>query len=124
MTVLRHPSLGDVELGHDFDAGDDRVLRPLRYLENVLEHAVNSKAYLHEVRAGLDVDVARIAAERIDQNQVHHLHYGSALGLVHERAQVHVRGLGPHELQAFRLRDVAQQKTKGGVELVALLDGL
>ena len=71
--VLRHALLGDVELGHDLDARDDRAVellgdRPHRRLQ----HAVDAVLHVHRVVLRLDVDVARAPLDggedgRIDQ---------------------------------------------------------
>ena len=58
--VLRHALLGDVELGHDLDARDDRAVELLRDRPHRrLQHAVDAVLHVHRVVAGLDVDVAR-----------------------------------------------------------------
>jgi hypothetical protein len=56
--VLRDALLGDVQLGHDLDAADDRrvVLLGDR-LHGRLEHTVDAVLDHHLVVAGLDVDV-------------------------------------------------------------------
>ena len=55
--VLRQAALGDVELGHDLDARDDRGLQPARRRLDVVEHAVDAVADLDLVLERLDVDV-------------------------------------------------------------------
>ena len=71
--VLRHALLGDVELGHDLDARDDRAVellgdRPHRRLQ----HAVDPVLHVHRIVLRLDVDVARAPLDggvdrRVDQ---------------------------------------------------------
>ena len=63
--VLRHALLGDVELRHDLDAGDDRAVealvdRPHRRLQ----HAVDPVLHVHRIVLRLDVDVAGPALDR------------------------------------------------------------
>ena len=72
--VLRHALLGDVELGHDLDARDDRRMelfgdRPHRRLQ----HAVDAVLHVHRVVAGLDVDVARAPLNGREDGRIHQL---------------------------------------------------
>ena len=72
--VLRRALLGDVELGHDLDPGDepgDEVARDGRGVE---DHAVHAEAHAHVARARLEVDVGGAAAHRVGDHRVHELH--------------------------------------------------
>ena len=61
--VLRDALLGDVELRHDLDAADDRLVVPLvDRLHRLVEHAVDAVLDHHLGVARLDVDVARRGA--------------------------------------------------------------
>ena len=69
--VLGHALLGDVQLGHDLDAADDRgvVLLGDR-LHGRLEHAVDAVLDHHLVVAGLDVDVGGAAVQGVEDRGV------------------------------------------------------
>ena len=80
-SVLRHALLGDVELGHDLDARDDRAVeaavdRPHRRLQ----HAVDAVLHVHRVVAGLDVNVARPALNRGVDGRVDQPDDGAGIG--------------------------------------------
>ena len=63
--VLRHALLGDVELGHDLDARDDRAVELLGdRLHRRLQHAVDAVLDVHRVVLRLDVDVAGAPLDR------------------------------------------------------------
>ncbi len=68
--VLRQALLGDVELGHDLDARDERVAQLQRRMHHVVEHAVDAEADAHLLLVRLDVDVGGAALERVDQQHV------------------------------------------------------
>ena len=57
--VLRKTLLGDVQLGHDLDAGRDRVAELHRRLHHVVEDAVDAEPDPELLLVRLDVDVAR-----------------------------------------------------------------
>src|ERR1700730_7436753 len=71
--VLREAALGDVELGHDLHAADDRCLQLHRRLHRLVEHAVDAVADAEVLLVRLDVDVARALLDRVEQDQVHEL---------------------------------------------------
>ena len=71
--VLRHPFLGDVQLGHHLDAGENRTMklpvdRPHRRLQDTIDpvldvHGVILRLYMDVARAPLN----RRVNDRIDQ---------------------------------------------------------
>ena len=72
--VLRHALLGDVELGHDLDARDDRgVMALVDRLERFVEHAVDAVLDDHFVVARLDVNVRGAALDGVEDDRVDQL---------------------------------------------------
>ena len=70
--VLRQAALGNVELGHDFQARDQRgVQRPVG-LHHLAQRAVDAKAHGGMALVGLDVDVAGAIAGGLRQQRVEH----------------------------------------------------
>ena len=55
--VLRQAALGNVELGHDLDARNDRGGRSDRRRFHLLEYAIDPEAHLQDLLEGFDVDV-------------------------------------------------------------------
>ena len=78
--VLRQSPLGDVQSRQDLQPRDDRAVQPLGYLREVREHAVDAQAHLHVVQSRFDVDVARLALQRLLDDDVAHLDDGRELG--------------------------------------------
>ena len=97
--VLRQAALGDVEVGHDLHARDDRRREPARRRLDLVQHAVDPVADDEPVLERLDVDVRRPRFERVGDD---------------ERDEPDDRRLGREVLQ---LLDVRVER-----ELVALLD--
>ncbi len=71
--VLRHASLGDVEIGHDLDSGADGVGDVPRRRHHLVQHAVDAVAHLELVLEGLEVDVAGLVLDRLQQHKVEQL---------------------------------------------------
>jgi len=71
--VLRHPPLGDVELGEDLDARGEGRLHPERGLHHLEQRAVDPVADPQLELEGLDVDVARPPADGVGQEAVDEL---------------------------------------------------
>jgi len=69
-TVLGEPPLGDVQFGHELDAGDDRRLEMLRRRFDVVEDAVDAKPDLELLLEGFHVDVAGAALHGLLEEQV------------------------------------------------------
>ncbi len=82
--VLREALLGDVELGHDLDARDQRRLDAPRQVQQVVEHAVDPVADLQRVGIGLDVDVARAVLDGLGEDQVDELDDGRVARFVQQ----------------------------------------
>ena len=88
--VLRQPPLGDVQLGHDLEAADDRGGEMRRRRRRGLQHAVHAIAHAQSVRVPLEVHVRRARLEPFDQQQVHEPHDRRLVG---EMQQVVERNL-------------------------------
>ena len=72
--VLRDALLGDVQLGHDLDARDDRRVELLvDRLHRLVQHAVDAVLDHHLAVAGLDVDVRGAALQRVEDRRVDQL---------------------------------------------------
>ena len=63
--VLRDAALGDVEVGHDLDAGDDRVVQGLGRRRALDERAVDAVAQARGLLHRLEVDVGGAGAQRL-----------------------------------------------------------
>ena len=70
--VLRQPALGDVELGHDLQARDQRRVQRAVRLHHLAQRAVDAKAHRARALVGLDVDVAGAVLRRLGQQGVEH----------------------------------------------------
>jgi hypothetical protein len=68
--VLGQPLLGDVEAGHDLDAGQDRRGELLGGALVLAQHAVDPVADHHVLLARLDVDVGGALLDRLEQERV------------------------------------------------------
>ena len=83
--VLRHAALGDVELGHDLQAGRDAALDRLRRAGHLVQHAVDPEADAQVVRRRLDVDVRCPLLQGLAEDQVDVL---DDRGVLDDRVQV------------------------------------
>jgi hypothetical protein len=93
LAVLRLAALGDVEVAHDLDAGDERVAVACRDLDVGHQRAVLAEADLGLLlaRAGLDVDVGGALTIGVDDDlvdQLDELVVGGGVDLVPEREGV------------------------------------
>ena len=88
-TVLRHPPLGDVEVGHHLDSGGDRKGQMLGRRHHLLEHTIRLDADPEFSLEGLEVDVARAVADRQQEHHVEQLPHRGAL-----RQGLHAREVG------------------------------
>ena len=61
----------DIQAGHDLHAGGERRLEPLRRPHDLVQHAVDAEADPEHLFVGLEVDVGRASANRVDQDHVH-----------------------------------------------------
>ena len=68
--VLGEAPLGDVELRHDLDPGDDGGLESLGGGLDIVKNAVDAVPDLHLVLEGLDVDVACAALDGLRDQKV------------------------------------------------------
>ena len=71
--VLRHASLGDVQLRHDLEARDERRLELHRRLHHFLQRAVDAIANADLVLEALEVNVRRAALHGVGENRVDQL---------------------------------------------------
>ncbi len=70
-TVLGHPPLGDVELAHDLDTGDDRSLETtVEGLGGAVENAVDAIFDINAVLPGFDMDVAGALVEGVIEGRI------------------------------------------------------
>ena len=83
--VLRHASLGDVELRHDLEARDERRLELHRRLHHFLQRAVDAVANADLVLEALEVNVRRAALHGVGENGVDQLDDRRVLHLRLER---------------------------------------
>ena len=70
--VLRQALFGDVELGHDLQARDQRGVQRLVGLHHLAQRAVHPKAHGRRALVGLDVDVRRAVLGRLRQQRIEH----------------------------------------------------
>jgi len=118
--VLGQAALGDVQLGHDLDAGGQGGLQaPGRGLL-VVEQPVDAVAHAQAVLEGLDVDVGGVDGERLLDEEIDEADDRRLEGQVAQVIDVVLWlgvpiGAGPHPLH-----DLLQ----GGVGPVGPLDGL
>ena len=71
--VLRQSPFGDVEARHDLQAGRDLLRELHRRRGDLLQHAVDAVADAVDLLVGLEVDVRRAAADRIQHDLVDEL---------------------------------------------------
>src|SRR5215471_4363681 len=70
--VLRYPLFGDVELRHDFDAGDDRSMVPLvDGIHGLIQNAVDAVLDDDHVLLRLDVHVRGTPLNRVENDRIH-----------------------------------------------------
>ena len=79
--VLRHPPLGDVELGQNFDARGERRLHLERRPHDLEQGAVDAVAHPDLVLERLDVNVAGAPAHRVGQQAVDQLDHRRVVDL-------------------------------------------
>src|SRR2546422_3929899 len=68
--VLREPPLGDVQPGHDLDAGDQRVLHLHGQVHHRLEIAIDPVPDPEHILIGFDVNVAGADLYGVDEEPV------------------------------------------------------
>ena len=70
--VLGQAPLGDVQIGHDLEAGGDCRCEPLRECFNMLpQYAIDAEADVQGMVLGFDVNVAGAGGEGFDQDPIH-----------------------------------------------------
>ena len=77
--ILRRPALGNVHVGQDLDARDERVLDVARHSAQVSQHAVHAQPHGRIGGLRLDVDVAGLPRQRGLNDFGDHVHRGRAL---------------------------------------------
>ena len=70
--VLRQPFLGDVEVGHDLDARDQRGVQAAAGPHDIAQGAIDAVAHHRVALERLDVDVGGAFAQRLRQQRVEH----------------------------------------------------
>ncbi len=121
-SVLGQALLGDIELRHDLDAGDERRAQPGRGLQDLAQDAVDAETDHQAALEGLDVDVRGLLLDRLRQQGVDQADdRGVVLGLhqvlrlrklVGHAVQVHVVADALHGLRGLAggaLVDLAQE---------------
>ena len=78
-TVLRQPPLGDVQLGQDLDARDDRGRQPGRRRSGLAQPAVHPIANAQMIARRLDMDVRGMEAQRVGQQLIDQPNHGRFL---------------------------------------------
>ena len=79
--VLGKAPLGDVQVGHDFEAGGDGRHQGLgQVLELLMQHPIDSEADFQARFLGLHVDVAGAGLKGCHQDPVHHAHHRGGMG--------------------------------------------
>ena len=79
--VLGKAPLGDVQVGHDFEAGGDGRHQGLgQVLELLVQHPIDPEADFQARFLGLHVDVAGAGLEGSHQDPVHQAHHRRRLG--------------------------------------------
>ncbi len=86
--VLRATGVGDVHLGHDLEAADERGLRGLRAAHHLVKHAVHPEPHAQVVLLGLDVDVGGAVGDRLLDDVVDELDRGRFRADLGELGQV------------------------------------
>ncbi len=119
--VLRQSPLGDVEVGEDLDAADDRVLKLAdgRRHVRVLEHAVDAVAHAKVVLERFAVDVAGPLVDRFEQYLVDELDDRGLLGhLDVEIARLDLLLVDDLELGALLFDHLRQHFAADAVEIL------
>jgi hypothetical protein len=122
--VLGHALLGDVQLGHDLHAADDRrVVLARDGLHGRLQHAVDAVLDHHLGVPGLDVDVRGAPVQGVEDRGVHELDDGRGVGLdlVHGQDLLAVL-LVVQDLELEGLRGLLQDPLRALAALQRLLD--
>ena len=78
--VLRESAFGDVQVGHDLDARDDRGLQRLGRRHHVVQQTVDPVAHLHTTAVRLDVNVAGTVADGLADDHVDQPDHRSLFG--------------------------------------------
>ena len=80
--VLREPSLGDVQVGHDLQTRGHGRGQMLRWWRHFVEGPIDAVADLELVFEGFEVDVRGPILHSLHQDQVDELHYGDVVDRV------------------------------------------
>ena len=72
--VLRHASLGDVEIGHDFQPADHRAQQIGGRFREVVEHAVDAHSQSHAIFRRFDVQIGGAVVDRLFEQRVDETH--------------------------------------------------
>ena len=122
--VLRHAALGDVQLRHDLEPGDQRRLELVGRLHDLLQRTVDAVAHAQLVLEALEVDVAGAALHGVGEDGVDQLDDRGVVDGGSERRRREVLVLLLHHLDvALDADDVVEQRLHHRVAgVVSLLD--
>ena len=95
--VLRQPPFGDIEVGHDLDAGNHRLRQHAGRRRNRPQQSIDAHAHDEATLKWLDVNVARAQFDRLFKQIVDRPHHRRAAGEIAQAldvvfAQLHGRG--------------------------------
>jgi hypothetical protein len=79
--ILRHPALGDVELGHDLEAGGQPRGHGDRRFVDFIQHAVLAKPHPVDFFIRLKVDVGCATIDGLQDDLVDESHYRRIFGV-------------------------------------------
>ncbi len=121
--VLRHASLGDVELRHDLEARDQRRLELERRLHHFLQRTVDAVAHAQLVLEALEVDVGGAALDRVREDRVDQLDDRRVVDLRRQRGRRDILFLLFHHLDVARLHELLEEGRHRRIAgIVVLLD--
>ena len=99
--ILRQALFGNVQLGHDLQAADERGVQRAVGLHHLAQRAVHAKAHAGVALVRLNVNVARAIARGLREQRVEHADDGRVVRrlqqvfhgrqLLHDAREVHVR---------------------------------
>ena len=115
--VLRQAALGDVELGHDLEAGGDAGVQLHRGLGHAAQDAVHAQADAELGFIGFEVDVRGAALDGVQQHLVdeaHHRRVVAALGVGDVVAVVVFAAGGLEVFQALVVAHAVAHAVAGG----------
>ncbi len=92
--ILRLVVLGNVHLGHDFDARDECRVHIAPRPQRFVHLPVDAKSHHRKLAARLDVNVARAGANRLHEQVIHEVDDRAAVDHRLDVRQIDFRGIG------------------------------